>query len=476
MRTPKILSMLALLFALVAAAGAFNLDPIIGSGSVITAFAFIAGSLKSSKELRDLKAETFEKAQGIVNAAKGEKRNMNEDELKRYNEYLADMKLIDDEIRSAEEFEKRTLEMAGNVRNKENEEREEKEVKKYSLMRAIRGQMSGKLDGFEREMHEEAEKEMRESGGTIDGLGVPTMAIRAMTATGTTSTSGDQGGMTIQTDKYSLIDALRPKLVLSSLGTQMWGGLVGNVDIPKGTSATAAWATENADATETSPTTSLLQLSPKRLAAFSVLSKQLSVQTSFSVDQWLINNILAAIAQAVEEVAIAGGGSNEPEGILETTGIGSVVGGASGADPTWDHIVNLENKVDVSNALMGSLAYLTNSKVKGKLKKTKLDSGSGLFVWPQGENQLNGYAAGITNLVPSDLEKVENGTTHENLSAIIFGNFNELIIGQWGALDLTVDPYSLSKKNQIQIVANSLWDVAVRYPEAFAAMLDAKTA
>jgi len=476
MRTPKILTMLALMFGLVLAAAAFNLDPITGIGGVATAFAFIAGSLKSAKELRDLKAETFEKAQGIVNKAKAEKRNMSADELTAYNDYLSDMKLIDEEIRSAEEYEKRVAEMAGNVRKQEISKKDEKDLKKYSLMRAIRLMANNKpLDGIEGEMHEEAVREMDLSGQKVYGLGVPTIALRAMTATGQTTNALDQGGMTIATEKYNLVEALRPMLTLAGLGAQTWGNLIGNIDIPKGTSATASWKAENVDADETDILTSQIELRPRRLAAWTLISKQLMHQSSSNIEQFVMMELMAAIAQAVELAALAGTGSgnNQPTGLLGTTGIGNVAGGVDGLAPAWSHIVDLESKVDVANALQGSLGYLTNSKVRAALKKTKLDTGSGLFIMGQDSKELNGYKAAFSNLVPSNLTKVNGETTHENLSAIIFGNFNDMIIGQWGGLDLIVDQYTKAKNNQLQITVNSLWDVAIRRPESFAAMLDA---
>jgi len=471
MKTPKIL---LTLIALIGAAFDMALMP--AGATLVTAMAFVAGSTKSAKELRELKAETVEKAKGIVDKAKSEKRNMNADELAKYNEFIADMNLIEDEIRSAEEFEKRVAEMAGTARSKQVNKDEDKLEKSFSLKRAIQAKLDGRaMDGAEAEAHQEAQREARESGISISGIGLPSMFFgekRAMTATGTTSVAGDQGGMAIMTEKEGLIKALEPMLVLSSLGATLKGNLVGNLDLIKATGLSAAWETENADADETSMTTSKVTLSPKRLAAYSIISKQLLAQSEINFNDEVTNALLRAIAQAVESAAISGatGGSN-PVGILNTSGIGTVAGGTDGLAPAWSHITELEKEVAIDNALFGKLAYLTNPKVKNKLKNTKIDAGSGLFVWGQNSNELNGYNAAVSTLVPSNLTK-GNGTA---LSAILFGDFSSLIIGQWAGVDLVVDQYTKAKNAQIVITANSWWDVKVPQPEKFAAMVDAIT-
>lgn len=477
MKTPKILLTLIAMFAVSLIGAALDMALLPAGATLVTAMAFVAGSTKSAKELRELKAETVEKAKGIVDKAKSEKRNMNADELAKYNEFIADMNLIEDEIRSAEEFEKRVAEMAGTARSKQVNKDEDKLKKSFSLKRAIEAKLDGRaLDGAEAEAHQEAQREARESGISISGIGLPSMFFgekRAMTATGTTSVAGDQGGMAIMTEKQGLLQALRPQLVLAQLGAQTLGNLVGNIDLVKGTAISATWEGENDDAAESNITTSKISLSPKRLAAYSTISKQLLAQSEINFNTVVMDELMRAIAQAVESAAISGasGGSN-PVGILNTSGIGTVAGGTDGLAPAWSHITELEKEVAIDNALMGSLAYLTNPKVKAKLKNTKLDTGSGLFVWGQNSNELNGYNAAVSTLVPSNLTK-GTGTA---LSAILFGDFSTLTLAQWAGVDIVVDQYTKAKNAQIVITANSWWDVAVRYPEKFAAMVDAITA
>ncbi len=121
-------------------------------------------------------------------------------------------------------------------------------------------------------------------------------------------------------------------------------------------------------------------------------------------------------------------------------------------------------------------SILTNSKVRGRLKQTQRFSGTnGDAVWADGQNGFglrNGYRAGVSNQVPGNLTK---GTRSGVCSAIIFGNWADLLIGEWGGVDLIVDPYSDSQKGNVRIVAHAFVDVGVRHPESFAAMLDMLT-
>ena len=117
------------------------------------------------------------------------------------------------------------------------------------------------------------------------------------------------------------------------------------------------------------------------------------------------------------------------------------------------------------------MGYLTNAKVRGKLKQVSKVSGQNGFVYDG--DMVNGYRTGISNQVPSNLTK---GSASGICSAILFGNFADLIIGQWGSLDLMVDPYTGSTAGTVRVVALQDVDVAVRHAESFAAMKDALTA
>lgn len=200
-----------------------------------------------------------------------------------------------------------------------------------------------------------------------------------------------------------------------------------------------------------------------------------SSKTLIDVEQLVRSDLAAVIALEIDRVAIEGSGSgNEPTGILNTTGIGSVVIGTDGGAPTYNHIVDLLTEVAQDNADEGTLAFLTNSKVRGKLLKTEKSSGTGMYVWESGndgDGRMIGFRAAVSNQVPSDVTKGV-GT---NLSAILFGSWNNLLIGDWSGLDLQIDPYTLGTSGGVRVIALHDVDVAVRHAEAFSLIVDATT-
>lgn len=289
-----------------------------------------------------------------------------------------------------------------------------------------------------------------------------------------TVTTAAEGGNTVATSLLasSFIDLLRSKMVVSGLGTQMLMGLTDFVAIPRQSSgASAFWVAEGVAPTESQQAFDQVTLAPKTLGAFTDFSRRLLLQSSIDVESFVKRDLASVIALEVDRAAIHGTGTApQPRGIVATSGIGSVAGGTNGAAPTYANIVALETAVAVSNADIGSLAYLTNTRVRGLLKRTFVNTTGGETPVFTQDGMMNGYRAAVTNQVSNTLTK---GTSVGNCSAIIFGNFSDLIIGMWGGLDLTVDPYTFSTSGTIRIVAMQDVDVAVRNAASFAAMLDA---
>ena len=353
----------------------------------------------------------------------------------------------------------------------------QEEARSFSFVRAIQaavlikdGKFSQARDigGFELDASDAVAKKMgRESRGFF----VPNEVQKRDLLVGTPTA----GGNTVATDLLasSFIDLLRNKMAVTGLGAKFLTGLVGQIAIPRQTAgATAYWVAENGAPTESQQAFDQVTMTPKTLGAFTDITRKLLLQSSIDVEGLVRNDLATVIAMAIDLAAINGSGaSNQPTGILNTAGIGSVAGGTNGLIPTWGNLVDLESQVAVANADLGALGYLTNAKVRGKLKQVSKVSGQNGFIWEDGT--VNGYATGVSNQVPSNLTK---GTASGICSAILFGNFADLIIGQWGNLDIMVDPYTGSTAGTVRVVALQDVDVAVRHAESFAAMKDALTA
>lgn len=350
----------------------------------------------------------------------------------------------------------------------------DKELRSYSLVRAISAMANPKDASAQRAAAFELEASAAaadKSGKQARGIIVPFDVLKRDLLVGTATA----GGHTVATDLAagSFIDMLRNAMVISRMGTTLLSGLVGNIAIPRQTGgATAYWVAENGAPTEAQQAFDQVAMSPKTVGAFTDISRKLLLQSSIDVESFVQRDLATVLGLAIQSVAIQGGGSNQPTGILGTAGIGSVAGGTNGLAPNWAHIVELETDVAVANADIGTLGYLTNAKVRGALKTTSKVSGQNGFIWEGGNAPLNGYQAGVTNAVPSNLTK---GTASGICSAIIFGNFADLVMGMWGGLDILVDPYTGGTAGTVRVIAHQDVDVAVRHPESFSAMLDALT-
>lgn len=350
----------------------------------------------------------------------------------------------------------------------------DKEARAFSFVRAFNAlanpgdRKAQEAASFEREVSDAV---AAKQGRSAQGFFVPTeVQRRDLTVSPATA-----GGNTVATNLLaaSFIDLLRNKLAVTGLGAQFLSGLVGNIAIPRATGgATAYWVAESGAPTESQAAFDQVTMSPKTVGAYSDISRKLLLQSSIDVEGFVRNDLASVLALAIDLAAINGtAAGNQPRGLLATSGIGDVAGGANGAAPTWANMVELESDIAIANADVGTMGYLTNAKVRGKLKTTSKVSGQNGFVWEDG--MVNGYNAAVSNQVPSNLVK---GTSGAVASAIIFGNWSDLIIGQWGTLDLMVDPYSGSTSGTVRVVALQDVDIAVRQAVSFSAMLDALTA
>jgi len=345
----------------------------------------------------------------------------------------------------------------------------DKEADSFSIVRAVNALVTGNWNdaGFEREASDSMAGKL---GKRAQGFYIPTdVLMRDLNVT--TSTAG---GHTVSTDLLSgsFIDMLRNKMSVVGLGATMMNDLVGNIAIPRQTGgATSYWVAESGAVTESQPAFDQVTLSPSTVGAFSDVSRRLLLQSSMDVEAFIRNELATTLALEIDRAAIEGSGSsNQPTGILNVSGIGAVAGGTNGAAPDWADIVDLESAVSVDNADMGALGYLTNASVRGKLLQTEKASSTGQYIWGEG-NTLRGYNAAVSNQVPSDLTK-GSGT---GLSAILFGNWNDLIIGTWGGIDINIDTSTGSASGTVRVVALQDVDVAVRHAESFASMQDAIT-
>ena len=332
----------------------------------------------------------------------------------------------------------------------------ESETKRFSVIKAINA-MANPTDRkaqeaarFEMECSEAAQEAY---GRTAQGVMLPAEILNDWQQRDLSAGSdGDLIGQDYRGGSF--IDALRNNSAVMPLATNL-NGLSGDVKIPKktGTSTAAFISSEGGAAGETEMTIGNVSLTPKTLGTYTDMTRQLMIQSSLDVENLVRQDLAQSMAIAIDDAALEGSGSSgNPTGITNTTGI-NTVSLSSAAAPTWAEVVSIESSIAVDNALMGQLAYIVHPTNYGTLKTTSKDTGSGIFVAANGE--MNGYPVVVSPQLTAN--------------NYVFGNFNDLLIGFFGGLDIVVDPYSNSTSGTVRVVALQSVDCAVRHAVSFCA-------
>lgn len=431
--------------------------------------------IKKEIEERD---DLVKQAEALIDESDG---SLNEEDREKFEDLKNKIDAKDEYIAAKKWQEQKAAQSA--TPYEKNNAGEEQELSKFSMsefLMSVHPNMADNLSpeklDFYQELNRHGKQSGKDHGIKYEGNGkiLPFEVLNAKRdGYRADLTVGTEGTDIVFTTDGGFIDQLNERMVLTSIGADFMTGLTGDIKFPRETNApTATWEGETDANAESTPTFDNVSMSPKRVGTFIDVSNQTLLQTNPAIDARLERQLVGAIQRELERVAIEGSGSAPiPEGIINTTGIGSNDVGTNGGAQTWGSWVGNETEVAIDNADIGNLAYLTNAKVRGQAKETIVDSGSGRFIWPVNANEVNGYPVGVTNLVPDDLTK-GTGTA---LSALIFGNFNDLIIGQWGGLEVLVDPFTQATSGMTRMVINVYADVAVLRAESFSATQDIDT-
>ncbi len=334
-----------------------------------------------------------------------------------------------------------------------------KEVERYSMVKAMRALTERNWDkaGLELEASEAVAKRM---GRTPQGFFVPLeVQERAAPPSGQrdlSAVAAPAGGYLVPTANQGFIDQLRGRSVTMNMGATRLTGLSGNITVPRQTNpATAVWlGTETTAATETQQTFGQMPLTPKNVAAYTEVSRQLLLQSSLAVDQLVMGDLAAVVALALDLAAIAGtGAGGQPLGINNTAGIGSVTGTTLG----WAGIVEFQTDTAGANALinLGDCGYVTTVPVAGLMMQRQRFTSTDTPLWQGGvmDGTMGGFKAMSSTQMPT--------------ATMLFGDWSQLVIAEWGALDIEMNPFANFPAGIYGFRAFYTADVGVRYPASF---------
>jgi HK97 family phage major capsid protein len=339
------------------------------------------------------------------------------------------------------------------------------ETKRYSLFRAIRALRYG---GQRPQFMQEAAFEIECSTSVGKKLGreltssilIPAEVLqRPLGEAATRAMSvvpGSKGGYMVDVDQMGFIDILRNRSVAMAMGARRLPGLVGNVVFPRQTGKpSVTWqAGEGTSVTAADQTLGQLSMTPKTCIAITDISEQLLAQATPSAEAFVMADLAADVAiDGVDNAAINGTGGAQPLGIKNTTGITS---GQDAATATYAKILAFVSTAGGANAIRGNPGWVTNTAGAARLMQVQRFTSTDTPLWTG--NMLNGSCVGF------------NAMSSEQLASgnLIFGSWDELVIGEWGVLELSTDN-SGTRFNQAQVGIRAMWmvDILLRYPQAF---------
>lgn len=364
---------------------------------------------------------------------------------------------------TAEEFRKfvaaREQGTANEIRAHANVGLSTRETQDYSLSRALEGLVDPTKRGLEWEASAAAAAGRDNYRG---GLIIPTDVL-----TRTMTTAAGTGGDFVPTEHGALIDMLYANTVVKQMGATVFPAVAGT-SFPVITSgANVGFVGELSTTAPSTPTTAARKTRLRTVDGVIPLSRALFKQSRPSLDGWIQQHLARVLAIKIDRTVFDGTGVGEvPAGLLNKAGIPVRAIGANGGAISWADVVGLESMVSHANAAFGSLGYVTNAKVIGAMKTTPKVSGDSNMIFDG--TLLNGHKVASTSLVPANLSK----GTGTNLSAMVFGNFADIYLAEFGTLEIVADPYTAMGTQEYLFRAFIDCDFIFAHDESFAVIKD----
>src|SRR4029453_5644342 len=270
------------------------------------------------------------------------------------------------------------------------------------------------------------------------------------------------------------VDFLYQQSILTRLGATVLPNLQGPLAITLQTGGTSPqWMAQNPglNASESNATFGRLNLSPKTLVATTSFSRLLLKQGTPNTEQFVRRDVAREIGTAIDTAGIAGSGSsNQPVGLLSTSGVNLVPIGTNGGAPTYSVLTQLEEAVGNSNIdETVQFGFVTNPTMRRKLRNVFRNGTGSDPAW--GDEGVLGHSSLVSKTIPATLTK-GNST---DCSALLLGDFAKLVIGIFGpALDIVVDRFSLKRQNMIEVTIFANVDCGLLLPQAFSVTPDAR--
>ena len=390
----------------------------------------------NSVEILDKKAQLKAKAQEITDLCKTEIRDLNDAENAELENIKAELENLNEELRNLD-----TSISEEKVNEIINTKTKTKMNKEFRLLQAINDIANNRnLSDVATAVVNEGANEMRKAGLSFGGqIQLPIESRSAITVS-------DEGEDVVVTDFENILEPLRAKNVLVQAGARYLTGLVGDVQVPIMNASNVTWEGETAAAKDGAGTFDHIKLQPKRLTAYIDISKQFLVQDSLDAEALIRQDLVNAINSKLEETILSAsaGTTTMPQGIFYSDSALTSVS-------AFTDICELESDIEDAN-INGECKYIVSNKAKAALRTMAKSALTNELVMHDGN--IDGTA--VLN------------TSHVGGKKIAYGDWSYLAIGQWGGIDLTVDPFSQATNGKVRLVINAFFDAKLLRDEAIA--------
>jgi hypothetical protein len=342
----------------------------------------------------------------------------------------------------------------------------QKELAKFSVTKALaelsncpRPGVDGDVTGLEREVHDALSLRLKDLTGTQPtGFLIPLACLKALNVT-----SAPAGGFMVGTELAAIEPALRSKSVVVAMGATVFENLRGNLGIPgESTSTVSEWLSELEELSASDPIYKQTLLTPKRCASMTTLSRQLMIQNDLGVENFVRASLLRTVGQALDKAALSGNGNEEPAGILNASGTGSVT--FSGA-ASHSKAIEFQDKLttaDAGNMPDAQLGYITSAPTASKWMQIPEVATYSSWLWSG--NQWEGTVAGLP-------ARSSNNVTGNR---VICGDWSKVVVAMWGqgTIQLLADPFARKKEALVEFMATLLADVGLAHAAAMTVSSD----
>lgn len=417
-------------------------------------------------ELKSFREKYFTEHAEIIRNAEQNGTELDESQNQRCDWLVMEVERLDNKIKHRANSERmQSAVHIGTNMNASEQNEIAKMNRNWSLSRAIKQiATNNRLEGVEAEWTAEARKDNARRGLEMDGnVGIPQFAIYRADETdqmaATSSAAADAGGTGfVPTNVPGVIEALRAPSVIEQTGVTVINNATGNLKFPRiKTKATLAEAAETAATTAAGIQMDEVTLTPERVTAFTVYSKQLAMQGGPSVDSLILGDLVGAMNARIDTSAFA-------DIIATVDGSTINIQGTDGANKALNAalVYGMEAAVLADGGNLADARFVMSPKAfQHSRSEAAVSSVSALW----NERSFAGYGAIATPYLVDDV--LDDTSTVGG--QMLFGNFRQAgILARFGSPDLLIDPLTMAANGQIKIHINAFWDFALRQPQALA--------